>query len=79
MRMVPSFFTAGGGEPSQRKRSLERVNTGGPSKSNAELSTLLEEEDEEEGDAAEGPSPQRRRRERELTGWTLLLIMVHFL
>lgn len=46
-----------------RKRSYNRLDGVGPSKSHAELSALIEE-DEEEGDAVEGPTPQRRRRER---------------
>ncbi|GLC41340.1 hypothetical protein PLESTM_001185400 [Pleodorina starrii] len=53
---------SGGGDSSQRKRSIQRGDGAGPRKSTAELSTLLEE-DEEDDDVVECSMRKRSRRE----------------
>ncbi|GIL68311.1 hypothetical protein Vafri_21594 [Volvox africanus] len=57
--LTETTTNSGGGDSSQRKRALGRLDGDGIARG---LSTLLEE-DEEDGDVAEGPTPQRRRRE----------------
>ncbi|GLI69864.1 hypothetical protein VaNZ11_014581 [Volvox africanus] len=57
--LTETTTNSGGGDSSQRKRTLGRLDGDGIARG---LSTLLEE-DEEDGDVAEGPTPQRRRRE----------------